>query len=100
LTVAIDAAPPRGQAPRCRPLRARVASVLIVRLGWSKLPPVMERSLRDDLKWALAVLVGATLGYFVFAGDDVSLLLGSFLGVTVVLVALAVARRIGHRRDE
>jgi hypothetical protein len=27
------------------------------------LPPVMERTFRDDLKWAPAVLAGATLGY-------------------------------------
>ena len=36
----------------------------IMRRGWVRLPPVMERTLRDDLKWALCVLVGVTAGYF------------------------------------
>jgi hypothetical protein len=58
----------------------------------------MERTLRDDVKWALAVLVGATLGYLVLGGGDASLIVGSFLGVLAVLCVLAVLRRVTHRR--
>jgi hypothetical protein len=59
----------------------------------------MERTFRDDLKWALAVLAGATLGYFIFGGEDASLLLGSFIGATAVICVLAVLRRMRHRRN-
>ena len=58
----------------------------------------MERTLRDDVKWALAVLVGATLGYLALGGGDASLIVGSFLGVLTVLCVLAVLRRVTHRR--
>jgi len=58
----------------------------------------MERTFRDDLKWALAVLAGATLGYLVFGAGDASLLLGSFAGAVLVLCAFAVLRRMRHRR--
>jgi uncharacterized membrane protein YeaQ/YmgE (transglycosylase-associated protein family) len=58
----------------------------------------MERAFRDDLKWALAVLAGATLGYFIFGGEDASLLLGSFVGAVVVICVFAVLRRMRHRR--
>jgi uncharacterized protein YqgC (DUF456 family) len=68
-----------------------------VRWRWGKLPPVMERTFRDDLKWALAVLAGVTLGYFMLGGEDTSLLLGPFVGA-VVICAFAVLRRITHRR--
>jgi hypothetical protein len=36
----------------------------------------MERTLRDDLKWAVCVLVGVTVGYFVFDAKDLGLLVG------------------------
>jgi len=58
----------------------------------------MERTLRDDLKWALAVLAGATLAYFVFGGDDASLLLGSFVGALIVISIFTALRRMTHRR--
>jgi hypothetical protein len=71
----------------------------MVRWRPGKLPPVMERTLREDVKWALAVLVGATLGYFTLGGRDASLLVGSVVGVLGVLCVLAVLRRITHRRQ-
>jgi hypothetical protein len=58
----------------------------------------MERRLRDDVKWALAVLAGATLGYYIFGADDASLLLGYLVGAAIVICVLTVLRRIKHRR--
>jgi 4-amino-4-deoxy-L-arabinose transferase-like glycosyltransferase len=58
----------------------------------------MERTLRDDLKWAVVVLAGATLAYFVFGMDDASLLLSFVVGVVVVIAVLNVARRLTPRR--
>jgi hypothetical protein len=60
----------------------------------SRLPPVMKRSLLDDVKWALAVFSGALLGYLVFGADDPGVLLGAFVGVTVMILVLNVARRV------
>ena len=58
----------------------------------------MERSFRDDLKWGLAVLAGAVLGYLIFGGDDVSLLVGSFAGVLAVICVFAGLRRMRRSR--
>jgi len=54
----------------------------------------MERTLADDLKWALFVLGGVTLGYLIFGGGENSLLVGSVAGVVLVIVALNVLRRL------
>jgi uncharacterized membrane protein YfcA len=54
----------------------------------------MERKLRDDLKWALCVLVGATAGYFLLGADDPGLLIGAVVGCSVVIVGLNVWRRL------
>jgi hypothetical protein len=54
----------------------------------------------EDLKWAVAVLAGATLAWLVFGGgDDPSPLLGAALaGVLVVVVVRGVLRwRRGRR---
>ena len=67
--------------------------------GWTKLPPMMQRTLVDDLKWALFVLTGATLGYLVFGGGDTSLLLGFVIGAVVVIAVLSVLRRVRRRRS-
>src|SRR5215204_5828780 len=69
-------------------------TVAIVNWGWTKSPPVMERTLADDLKWALFVLIGATLGYLVFGGGETSLLVGSVAGVVLVIVVLNILRRL------
>jgi hypothetical protein len=58
----------------------------------------MQRTFRHDLIWALAVLLGAALGYLIIGGEDASALLGAVVGVVVVLVVLALLRRIRPRR--
>ena len=55
--------------------------------------PIMERTLRDDLKCALVVLAGATVGYFLIGADDPSVLLGISVGCAVVIIALTILRR-------
>ena len=59
-----------------------------------KSPPIMERTLADDLKWALFVLVGVTVGYLALGGGEPSLLVGSIAGVVLVIVVLNVLRRL------
>jgi hypothetical protein len=60
----------------------------------------MHRTMRDDVKWAVAVLLGGVIGVLIFgAGDDGwSVLLGLVIGCAVVLVALAVLRQVAGRR--
>jgi hypothetical protein len=58
----------------------------------------MERSFRDDLKAALAVPAGATLGYFVLGVDEVSVLLGHVFAAVVGVGVLTVVRRAIHGR--
>ena len=58
------------------------------------MPPIMERSLRDDLKWAVCFLVGVTAGYFVFDADDPGLLVGALVGCTVIILVLSALRRV------
>lgn len=72
---------------------------MIMNWGWTKWPPIMQRTLADDLKWALFVLTGATLGYLVFGGGDTSLLLGCVIGAVLVIVVLNVLRRVRRRRS-
>ena len=67
---------------------------MIMSWSWTKSPPMMQRTLADDLKWALFVLTGATLGYLVFGRGDTSLLLGCVIGAVVVIVVLNVLRRV------
>jgi len=59
---------------------------------------MMHRTLAGDLKWALAVFTGAVLGYLVFAPDDTSVLLGAFIGIVLVVVALNIVRAVWRRR--
>ena len=54
----------------------------------------MERRLRDDLKWAVWILVGATAGYFLFDADDPRVLVGILVGCTVAIVVLNAVRRL------
>jgi len=72
---------------------------MIVNQRWTKWPPMMQRTLADDLKWALFVLTGAILGYLAFGGGDASLLLGSIVGAVLVIVVLNVLRRVTRRRN-
>jgi hypothetical protein len=66
--------------------------------GWTKSPPMMQRTLADDVRWALFVLAGATLGYLAFGGGDTALLLGCVVGVVVAILVLSVVRRLRRRR--
>jgi hypothetical protein len=72
---------------------------VIVNWGWTKLPPMMQRTLADDLRWALFVLAGATLGYLLFGGGDTSLLLGCVLGAVLAILVLSALRRVMRRRS-
>jgi hypothetical protein len=58
----------------------------------------MDRTFVDDLKWALFVFIGVVLGYLLFADGETSLLVGSFLGIVLVLVVLNVVRFFRRRR--
>jgi hypothetical protein len=61
---------------------------------WAKLPPVMQRTVADDLRWALFVLAGASLGYLLFGGGAASILLGFIGGVLLAIVVLNGLRRL------
>jgi hypothetical protein len=58
---------------------------------WGKLPPIMERTFRDDVKWALCLLVGAALGALVF-GADAGLMASFAIGAVAMVVVLNVLR--------
>jgi hypothetical protein len=62
------------------------------------LPPVMQRTLRDDLKWAFFFLVGVTLAYFLFGMDDASLLLSFVVAAVVLIIVVNIVRRVTPRR--
>jgi hypothetical protein len=53
-----------------------------------------DRTLRDDLVWGLAVLVGFIIGALVF-GAEPAVLIGAAVGITVVVAVRAALR---HRR--
>jgi uncharacterized membrane protein YfcA len=69
-----------------------------MRPGWTKLPPLMHRTVADDLRWALFVLAGASLGYLLFGKDDPSILLGFIVGALIVIVVLNSLRRFRRGR--
>jgi hypothetical protein len=68
-------------------------------VSWDRLPPVLERTLWDDLKWAVWVLAGVALGSLVF-GADRSLLLGALIGVASVIAVLNLVRRLRRHEDQ
>jgi positive regulator of sigma E activity len=56
----------------------------------------MQRTLFDDLKWALCMLVGFALFYLVLLAlgdDDPASLAGSVVGLAVAIVVLNIFRR-------
>jgi Flp pilus assembly protein TadB len=59
----------------------------------------MNRSLRDDVKWAFCVLLGATVAYLVLAPGDPGALVGALVGVVLVIVVVSVVRRARRRRE-
>ena len=54
-----------------------------------------ERTIVDDLKWALAVMAGVVLAALIF-GADVSLLVGAAIGVTLVVTVRVMRRRVSR----
>lgn len=54
------------------------------------------RTLRDDLKWALAVLTGFALGALVF-GAETSVFVGAGIGVLIVIAVRVSWRRWSGR---
>jgi zinc transporter ZupT len=62
-----------------------------------KLPPMMERTLADDLRWALFVLAGALVGYLLLGGGDAAALLGCVAGALLAIVVLNVLRHVRRR---
>jgi hypothetical protein len=54
-----------------------------------------NRTWRDDLKWALAVLVGFAIGALVF-GAEAAVFIGAAVGVTLVVAVRILLR---HRRQ-
>jgi hypothetical protein len=74
-----------------------------MRSPFRRLPPLMERTLRDDVLLALAILVGAALGSLVFGGDAEvlwSFVIGGLAVVVALNVLRFVVRRVGTHRDE
>jgi hypothetical protein len=69
-----------------------------MRWRWGSLPPVMHRTLRDDLKWAFLFLAGVTLAYFIFGMDDASLLLSFVVAAVVLIIVFNIVRRVTPRR--
>jgi hypothetical protein len=65
-------------------------------MNWTfaKMPRPMQRTFADDLKWAVAVLVGVLIAFLAFGDSDTGLLVGSLIGVTLAIVGLNVARRL------
>jgi inner membrane protein involved in colicin E2 resistance len=70
-----------------------------VRWDWARLPPLLDRSLRDDVKWALCLLLGAAIAYLVLGPGDPGLLVGSLVGVVLVIVVATIVRRARRRRE-
>ena len=65
------------------------------------MPPVMQRTLLDDLKWALCMLVGLALDYLVLlalGAYDPASLAGSVTGLAVAIVVLNIFRRARRAR--
>jgi hypothetical protein len=65
---------------------------MIVNWGWTRMPPVMQRTLADDIRAAVFVFAGAALAALVFG--DAWLLVGSAIGLVVGIVVLNVVRRV------
>lgn len=64
-----------------------------------RLPPVMERSLAQDLVAALAFLVGAAIAWLLLGAHDLGVILGAAGGAVICIVVLNVVRRVRSRRQ-
>jgi hypothetical protein len=74
-----------------------------MRAPWRKLPPFMERTLRDDVMLAVCILVGAALGALVFGADAASMqgfVIGAVAMIVVLQVLRFVVRRVGTHGPE
>jgi hypothetical protein len=70
--------------------------LVAIRSAWFKRTPVSERSVRDDVKEGLAFLVGAILGDVLFGAFDVAGVVASVVGVSVMVVAMSLMRRMSR----
>jgi hypothetical protein len=59
----------------------------------------MQRTAADDLRWAVFVLVGASLGYLLFGGGDPAVLIGAVVGVLVAIAVLNLVRHVRRGPD-
>jgi hypothetical protein len=59
----------------------------------------MERSLADDLRLALAFLIGAVIAWLLLGADDaLGVLLGAVGGTVIAIVVLNVVRHVRQQR--
>jgi hypothetical protein len=65
---------------------------------FGRIPPLMERSPWDDLRWACAVLLGSALGVLVFAPSRPEDLVWRAVGAVLVIAVMTVVRRVARRR--
>ncbi len=64
--------------------------------AWMRTPPLMERTFRDDLKVAAAILVGGAIACLVGLSSW-DLLLPAAVGVALATAAFNVLRYLRHR---
>jgi hypothetical protein len=69
-----------------------------VKWDWTRVAPVMQRSLRDDLKVASFVFLGAGAAYLLFGADDPGILVGVAVALATLTILLNVVRRVGRGR--
>lgn len=65
--------------------------------SWGRTPPVMERTLGDDVKVGVAILTGGALACLIGIAPW-SALLPAAVGVVLVTAVLNVVRRVGRRK--
>jgi len=65
--------------------------------SWMRTPPVMERTLEDDVKVAAGVLVGVALGCLLGLGQWTAVPAAA-VGLVVATAALNAVRRVRSRR--
>src|SRR4051794_24952893 len=82
-----------------RPSRQRVTSPAMWRSLWESSPPVIERSLCDDVKAACCVLLGAAQGVLILDPGHPRHLVIAAVGLALVTTAINVMRRFGPRSD-
>jgi len=65
--------------------------------SWMRTPPVMERTLGDDVKVAAAILVGVSLGCLLGLGEWTTVPAAA-VGLVAVTAALNALRQVRSRR--